>query len=160
MPPEAISVLNLGPKFALTPKMQIITEVEKVAPTLERNDKRKEAGELRHQTTNILLRAKTPKSNLTGQQRRGLSFLKNNRELAVVPYDKKQGFVPSKELNSSKRQKRSLETRHWTPRTRRSPTKGKFSLYYANSINKVNSMTRPTNHATHPDLPPLQHQWP
>jgi hypothetical protein len=45
LPPEAIDVLSLGPKFAVmpkeVPKMQIIAEVEKVALPLERKKKKK-----------------------------------------------------------------------------------------------------------------------
>ena len=55
LPPEAVEVLKLGPKFALTPKeipkMDIVTEVEKAALQLERNGKKEQATNLRHNVT-------------------------------------------------------------------------------------------------------------
>ena len=40
------------------------------------------------------MKAKNPRSNLTAEQKSGLSFLKANREkIAIVPFDKGQGFV-------------------------------------------------------------------
>jgi hypothetical protein len=92
---EAVSLLNLGPKFALTPKeiskMDIIQEVEKAALSLTRLGKHAEAEDLRHHTTNILLNARPPPSNLTSQQKKGLSFLNENKN--ITPFDKGQGLV-------------------------------------------------------------------
>jgi hypothetical protein len=97
LPPEAIGLLNLGPKFSVTPKeipkMEIIAEVEKASLALERIGKGKEADELRHQAAHILLKAKTPKSNLTAQQKKGLNYFNRNKNIAVAPFDKGQGFV-------------------------------------------------------------------
>ena len=97
LPQEAIDLLNLGPKFAITPKevpkMDIITQVEKAALQLERNGEKNNATELRHKTVNILLNSKPPPSNLTYKERQGLSFFKKNEQLAVVPFDKGQGLV-------------------------------------------------------------------
>ena len=97
LPPEAVDLLSLGPKFSVTPKniptMEIITEVEKCCLTLERKGKLTEAQVLRHQATNILKNPKKPKSNLTASQRKGLSYLKNRKDLAITPFDKGQGFV-------------------------------------------------------------------
>ena len=52
-----------------------------------------EAQDLRHETAGILKKAKNPKSNLTSQQKKGLSYLKKNKDIAVTEYDKGQGFV-------------------------------------------------------------------
>ena len=73
--------------------MEIITQIEKAAIQLERAGKRDKASDLRHTTTNILLNAKQPESNLTKQQKKGLSFFKRNPDIAVTPFDKGQGFV-------------------------------------------------------------------
>ena len=62
--PEEVDVLNLGPKFVLTPKkiptMDIVHEVERAAFSLELAGNRAGAEDLRRQTVNILLRAKPP----------------------------------------------------------------------------------------------------
>ena len=100
LPPEAVDLLKLGPKFAVTPKeipkMQIITQIEKAALQLEWNGQKDKAVDLRHRSANILLNAKPLKSNLTSKDRRGLGFLKRNDDIAVTPFDKGQGFVISK----------------------------------------------------------------
>ena len=97
LPPEAVSLLSLGPKFCVTPKeipkMEIMNEVEKCAQTLERKGKTLEAQTLRHETAEILKKAKKPKSNLTAEQKKGLTYLKKKDNLAVTPFDKGQGFV-------------------------------------------------------------------
>ena len=97
LPPEAIELLRLGPKFAVTPKeipnMEIIASVEKAALQLERNGKKEDATDLRHKTTNILLNAKPPPPNLTAKERRGASFFRRNKNIAVTPFDKGQGLV-------------------------------------------------------------------
>ena len=97
LPPEAIALLSLGPKFAVTPKeipkMEVMCEVEKCCLTLERQGKKEQAQEIRHNTADLLKKAKKPKSNLTGEQKKGLAYLKKNRDLSVTPFDKGQGFV-------------------------------------------------------------------
>ena len=50
------------------------------------------AATLRHEAAETLKNAKTPKSNLTSRQKKGLSFLKKNKTLSVLPFDKGQGF--------------------------------------------------------------------
>ena len=76
---DLIKIIQLGPKFAPTPKeipkMEIVSEIEKAALQLEREGKKDKATNLRHQVTNILIHAKPPKSNLNAQQKRGLTFL-------------------------------------------------------------------------------------
>jgi hypothetical protein len=73
--------------------MDIITEVEKCCLNLEKSGKEKEADKLRHQVTHGLLQAPKPKSNLTSQQKVGLSYLRKTKDIAVTPYDKGIGFV-------------------------------------------------------------------
>ena len=67
--------------------MEIIAQVEKAALQLERNGEKEKATDLRHQTTNILLNAKAPRSNMTSKQRRGITFFKRNKDIAVTPFD-------------------------------------------------------------------------
>ena len=98
LPEESIDLLSLGTKFAVTPKvvpkMEIIEETEKACLSLERKGKAKEADTLRHEIGNILIKAKNPRSNLTANQKKGLAHLKSKRdEIAIVPFDKGQGFV-------------------------------------------------------------------
>ena len=73
--------------------MEIIAEVEKCCLTLEREGKTTEAQVLRHEATAILKVPRKLKSNLTNSQRKGLSYLKNKKDIAVTPFDKGQGFV-------------------------------------------------------------------
>ena len=56
--------------------------------------KKKEADVLRHDVADILLKAKPTRSNLSTQQKKGLSYLKKNKDkIAIVPFDKGQGLV-------------------------------------------------------------------
>ena len=161
LPAEAIEVLKLGPKFALTPKdipkMDIITETEKAALQLERDGKRDKAADLRHNVTNILLHAKAPKSNLTSQQKRGLNFLKKSKDISVTPFDKGQGFVT---LETSKMiQKAEAEFKNTSLDTPNETTtyEGKFNASYASSTKMAKLTTKPTRSATLPGqslLPP------
>ena len=72
LPPKAVSVLSLGPKFAVTPqvipKLEIISKIEKTWQTLERKGEKDKPQKLRDDVTNILKKAQKPKSNLTAQQ--------------------------------------------------------------------------------------------
>ena len=98
LPDEAVDLLSLGPKFALTPnnfdqfKMETMNEVEKCALTLEKKGNNDAAATLRHEVAETLKKAKKPKSNLTSRQKKGLSYFKKNKALSVVPFDKGQGF--------------------------------------------------------------------
>ena len=73
--------------------MEIIAEIEKCCLSLEREGKTTEAQVLRHDATSILKVPRKPKSNLTHSQRKGLSYLKNRKDIAITPFDKGQGFV-------------------------------------------------------------------
>ena len=68
-------------------------ETEKCCKNLEYKGKKKEAQELRHDVAVTLKKTKKPKSNLSASQKRGLSFFKKNKQIAVTPFDKGQGFV-------------------------------------------------------------------
>ena len=66
----------------------------------EEEAKRKRKGRDRDKEPNqrdvadILLKAKPTRSNLSAQQKKGLSYLKKNKDkIAIVPFDKGQGFV-------------------------------------------------------------------
>ena len=97
LPPEAVDLLSLGAKFAVTPKefptMTVLAQTEKAALQIERNGDMETATNLRHDVTNILRKAKPPKSNLTSQHKKGLKFFKENEQVAVAPFDKGIGFV-------------------------------------------------------------------
>ena len=74
--------------------MEIIEETEKACLSLERKGKAKEADTLRHEIGSILLKAKAPRSNLTADEKKGMSHLMSNKDkIAIVPFDKGQGFV-------------------------------------------------------------------
>ena len=76
LPPEAVSLLSLGPKFVVTPKeipkMEIMCEVKKVCLTLERKGKKEEAQEVCHNTAELL--KKQVNLNLTLQVNRKKAF--------------------------------------------------------------------------------------
>ena len=74
------------------PKKQTMNEVEKCALTLEKKGENSAAATLRHDAAETLKKAKVPKSNLTGRQKKGLAFFKKNKALSVVPFDKGVGF--------------------------------------------------------------------
>ena len=94
---EMVSLLSLGPKFAVTPKeipkMEIISATEKSCQKLERKGEKDKAQVLRHEVAEILKKAPKPKPNLTGPQRRALTELRKDKEIAITPFDKGQGFV-------------------------------------------------------------------
>ena len=98
--PEEISLLSLGPKFSVTPqevpRMDIICETEKNAQKLERRGEKDKAQTLRHVVAETLRKAKKPKSNLNFHQRKALSSLRKNKDLAITPFDKGMGFAVNK----------------------------------------------------------------
>ena len=91
-----LKVLNLGPKFAVTPKtipyMDIITTTEVEALNLERKGQHSKAELLRRQVKKILIEQNRPRSNLT-KQRETIKEMRNNKEIDIYPYDKGNGFV-------------------------------------------------------------------
>ena len=112
LPPEAVAVLNKGPKFVLShktiPYMEIIQETEKAAQNFERQNL-PEKGETPRQDVSAMLHTarNNPhrhKNNLTETEQKGLKILQNKikkKELSVNAYDKGQGFV-TLELESLK----------------------------------------------------------
>ena len=124
--------------------MEIIEEFEKTCLTLERKGKKKEAETLRHDVTNTLLKAKPPPSNLTSQQKKGLSYLKKNKEnIAVVPFDKGQGFVTIEreklvEKSEKEFQNVTLDTRDTTNSLQ---TKIQTKLRDLHNKNKIDTAT-------------------
>ena len=104
LPPEALSILNKGPKFALThkkiPYMDIIQETEKAAQSLEHQNLPEKGEKLRQDVSKILHSLNNNphrhKSNLTTTEQKGLKFLQQkikSNEIAITAHDKGQGFV-------------------------------------------------------------------
>ena len=92
------SLLNLGPKFVLTPKsilyMEIITARESQALKLESDEKDTSAENLR-QTVNKILSTTISKkqNNLSKTKRTALKQLKNDQHMKVYPFDDGIGFA-------------------------------------------------------------------
>ena len=107
IPTNQKELLNLGPKFAVTPRsipyMDIITTTEIEALRLEGENEPAKAALLRREVNNILKKAKPPRSNLTIPQRQAIKEIKNDPDIAIYPYDKGNGFVRlSKESAATK----------------------------------------------------------
>ena len=107
IPTNQKELLNLGPKFAVTPRsipyMDIITTTEIEALRLEGKNEPAKAALLRREVNNILKKAKPPRSNLTIPQRQAIKEIKNDPDIAIYPYDKGNGFVRlSKESAATK----------------------------------------------------------
>ena len=87
------SVLAKGPNYALTPthipNVDYITAIELVWPKL----KEEEAMELRADVNSLLRKAKGHKTNLTKQERIGLSQLKKDKERVILTVDKGVAMV-------------------------------------------------------------------
>ena len=97
IPDDENEILNLGPKFAVNPTkipyMDIITSTEMKAISLEKEEKHTVAEQLRQDMINILSNAKTPKPNLTREQRATIKRITSNEDIDIYPYDKGSGFV-------------------------------------------------------------------
>ena len=82
------SVLAKGPNYAITPNnipnVDYITAIESMCPKL----KEENAMELRADINSLLRKAKVPKSNLTGQEKIGLSQLKKDKDRLILTADK------------------------------------------------------------------------
>ena len=103
LPPEALAVLQKGPKFALThkkiPNMEIIQGSEKAAQELERQNLPEQAEKLRQDVAvslhSLNNNPSRHKSNLTQTEQKGLKILQEkikNKEISITPHDKGQGF--------------------------------------------------------------------
>lgn len=102
--PEIVSLLEKGPKFAVTPKtipyMDIIHETEKAAISLASKGLHEQGEKLRQDVSKVLQHSiNNPhlyQSNLDQHERKGLSILNKkikNKEIVVAPHDKGIGFV-------------------------------------------------------------------
>ena len=94
---EQLQILNLGPKFAVTPKeipyMDIITTTEVEALNLEKNEQHAQAELLRQQVKKILLKENKPRCNLSKEQFRTISVIQKDPDVDIFPFDKGNGFV-------------------------------------------------------------------
>ena len=97
IPENQRKILNLGPKFAVTPKsipyMEIVTTTEIEALKLEKKGESAKAELLRQEVKKILMKEKKPKSNLSREQLRTISEIKKDENIDIYPYDKGNGFV-------------------------------------------------------------------
>ena len=97
IPEKQLAILNLGPKFAITPKtipyMDIITVTEVEALNLERKEQHAKAELLRQRVKHILMKEKQPRPNLNKEQLSTIKEIKQDAEIDIYPYDKGNGFV-------------------------------------------------------------------
>ena len=97
IPENQRKILSLGPKFAVTPKsipyMEIVTTTEIEALKLEKKGETAKAQLLRQEVKKILMKEKKPKSNLSKEQLRTISEIKQDKNIDIYPYDKGNGFV-------------------------------------------------------------------
>ena len=88
-----MSVLTKGPNFSLAPinipNMDYITAVDSMCCRLKEQD----TMELRTDINALLKKAKTPKPNLTTEERRGLTQLKRDKDKEVLTADKGVAMV-------------------------------------------------------------------
>ena len=107
IPKHHEDLLNLGPKFVPTsnriPYMEIITKTEKKALELERSNEHVKAEQLRQSISDILKKAKPPKSNLNKTQKTALKELKSEENIRIYPFDKGSGFVRIKHEDAIKK---------------------------------------------------------
>ena len=87
------AVLANGPNYFITPNhipnVEYITVVESMCPKLKEDD----AMELRLDMNSLLRKAKTPKPNLTKQERIGLFQLKKDKDRLILTADKGVAMV-------------------------------------------------------------------
>ena len=96
IPDDVRKVLNLGPKFAVTPTkipyMEIATIVEVNALKLEYEGKPIIAEQLRQHTKEILMNARPPNSNLDRNTWNTINRIRNDENIDIYPFDKGSGF--------------------------------------------------------------------
>ena len=89
IPENQRKILNLGPKFAVTPKsipyMKIVTTTEIEALKLEKKGESAKAELLRQEVKKILSKEKRPKSNLSREQLRTISEIKKDENIDIYP---------------------------------------------------------------------------
>ncbi len=97
IPANQAELLNLGPKFAVTPSsipyMDIITTTEIEALRLEKEEEPAKAALLRRDVQRILKNAKPPTSNLSHSHRQAIKEIKSEENVVIYQYDKGNGFV-------------------------------------------------------------------
>ena len=124
VPDDQLAILNLGPKFAVTPKnipyMDIITTTEVEALKLEKKEEHAKAELLRQQVKKILMKEKQPRLNISKEQMATIKNMKEDTEIDIYPFDKGNGFVRlSKEMSKT----RMIEGIGQTKILKRDPTK-------------------------------------
>ena len=107
IPRNQQDLLNLGPKFAVTPRnipyMDIITTTEVEALSLERKKQFAAAELLRQEVKKILSNAKQPRANLSKEQQQAIKEIKSDPTIDIYPFDKGNGFVRlNKEQSTTK----------------------------------------------------------
>ena len=90
---------------------------------------KKEADVLRHDVADILLKAKPTRSNLSTQQKKGLSYLKKNKDkIAIVPLIRVKALSVLSGMNWSKNQRQSSAMFPLTPKTLQRPCRQKYKI--------------------------------
>ena len=86
-------MLAKGPNYAITPShipnIDYITAIESLCPKLKEDN----AMELGADINSLPRRAKTPKSNLTKQEKIGLSLLRKDKQRVILTADKGVAMV-------------------------------------------------------------------
>ncbi len=99
IPDHHKELMNLGPKFAITPNripfMEIISKTETEALKLERQNDAVSANVLRKEVKRILQQTKTklPPSNINSSHRQAIKEILADEEVRIHLYDKGTGFV-------------------------------------------------------------------
>ena len=92
IPDNQRTILNLGPKFAVTPKiipyMEIVTSTEIEALNLEKEGQHPKAELLRQEVKRILINEKQPRPNLTKEQLTTIKEIRQDQNIDIYPYDK------------------------------------------------------------------------
>ena len=102
------TLLQNGLNFAVTPTSlptdELITSVESATKCVGLDSD--EASEIRSKASELLRKAKLPKSNITQQERETIKSLKDNKDIMVIPADKGRAVVV---MNTRKYKSKSEE---------------------------------------------------
>ena len=97
IPEHQRKILDLGPNFAVTPKiipyMDIVTSTEVEALNLEKEGQYAKAELLRKEVKLILLKEKQPRPNLSKEQLATIKEIQQDTDTDIYPFDKGKGFV-------------------------------------------------------------------
>ena len=107
IPDHHKELLNLGPKFAITPNripfMEIVSKTETEALKLERQNDAVSANVLRRDVKRILQQTKLPPSNINSSHRQAIKEILVDEDVRLHLYDKGNGFVRMpKDMSESK----------------------------------------------------------